>query len=132
MRPIRLAVLVSACTAISGAAQAGPAAREPHIGYVYPGGGRRGTTFEVAVGGQNLRGEVAVSVAYPALDRVDVAPAGGATYVGVATRHQARLLDAAADERDGEISWTTSDPSVATLCPQHAWQPSPSFGWRCA
>lgn len=27
----------------------------PHAGYVYPGGGRRGTTFEVVVGGQHLK-----------------------------------------------------------------------------
>ncbi|MGQ9592734.1 MAG: hypothetical protein ACUVYA_20850, partial [Planctomycetota bacterium] len=30
--------------------------RGPRIGYVYPAGGRRGTTFEVAVGGQFLDG----------------------------------------------------------------------------
>jgi hypothetical protein len=29
---------------------------QPHIGYVYPAGGQRGTTFEVVVGGQFLRG----------------------------------------------------------------------------
>ena len=28
----------------------------PHIGYAYPAGGRQGTTFEVALGGQNLSG----------------------------------------------------------------------------
>ena len=37
-----------------------PAARaqqnQPHIGYIYPAGGRQGTTFEVVVGGQNLNG----------------------------------------------------------------------------
>ncbi len=32
------------------------AADSPHIGYVYPAGGRQGTTFEVTVGGQFLRG----------------------------------------------------------------------------
>lgn len=30
--------------------------REPHIGYVYPSGGQRGTTFEILVGGQFLGG----------------------------------------------------------------------------
>lgn len=30
--------------------------REPHIGYVYPAGGQQGTTFQVTVGGQFLRG----------------------------------------------------------------------------
>ena len=28
----------------------------PHIGYVYPAGGRQGTTFQVTVGGQHLAG----------------------------------------------------------------------------
>ena len=28
----------------------------PHIGYIYPAGGRQGTTFEVVVGGQYLNG----------------------------------------------------------------------------
>ncbi|MYA33962.1 MAG: hypothetical protein F4164_08880 [Gemmatimonadales bacterium] len=63
----------------------------------------------------NLRGEAAVSVAYPPLDRIDVTPSGGSTYVGVATRHRATLLDTAEDERDGEIRWSTSDADVATV-----------------
>ncbi|MGD8452531.1 MAG: pre-peptidase C-terminal domain-containing protein [Phycisphaerae bacterium] len=34
----------------------GQAAREPHIGYLYPAGGQRGRTFQVVAGGQFLRG----------------------------------------------------------------------------
>ena len=64
---------------------------------------------------RNLRGEAMVSVAYPPLDRIAVTPSGGSTYVGVATRHRATLLDAADDERDGEIRWSTSDDGVATI-----------------
>ena len=30
--------------------------RSPHIGYIYPSGGKQGTTFQVMVGGQFLRG----------------------------------------------------------------------------
>jgi hypothetical protein len=30
--------------------------RDPHIGYLYPAGGRRGSTFCITIGGQNLRG----------------------------------------------------------------------------
>ena len=30
--------------------------RDPHIGYLYPAGGRQGSVFQVAVGGQSLRG----------------------------------------------------------------------------
>jgi len=33
-----------------------PAQDGPHIGYIYPAGGRRGTTVEVSVGGQRLSG----------------------------------------------------------------------------
>ena len=42
--------------AFSAAAWAAPAKREPHIGYLYPGGGRRGAAFEITAGGQLLRG----------------------------------------------------------------------------
>lgn len=31
------------------------AQKAPHIGFIYPAGGQRGTTFEVLVGGENLR-----------------------------------------------------------------------------
>lgn len=37
-------------------------ARHPHLGYVYPAGGRQGTSFEVLVGGQRLRGALEVQV----------------------------------------------------------------------
>ncbi len=30
--------------------------RQPYIGYVYPAGGQKGTSFTVTIGGQNLRG----------------------------------------------------------------------------
>lgn len=33
-----------------------PARREPYVGYVYPAGGRAGTSFRVRVGGANLNG----------------------------------------------------------------------------
>jgi hypothetical protein len=32
----------------------------PHIGYVYPAGGRRGTTFQAKIGGQYLNGAAGV------------------------------------------------------------------------
>lgn len=34
----------------------------PHVGYVYPAGGRQGTTFEVKLGGQDLAEATAVQV----------------------------------------------------------------------
>ena len=52
------ALALCAATALGGAA----ARREPHIGYVFPGGGRRGDVVEVTVGGQFLRGVTDVYV----------------------------------------------------------------------
>ena len=69
----------------------------------------------IVANARGLRGEATVSVAFPPLDRIDVTPSGGSTYVGVATRHRAGLLDTSDDERDGEIRWSTSDESVATV-----------------
>ncbi|MHC4443747.1 MAG: hypothetical protein ACYTF1_02365 [Planctomycetota bacterium] len=36
--------------------------REPHIGYLYPSGGRQGTIFQIAVGGQILKNATNVNV----------------------------------------------------------------------
>ena len=41
----------------------------PHIGYVYPAGGRQGTTFQVTVGGQFLDGVTACMSFRPAAFR---------------------------------------------------------------
>ena len=48
----RVAVLTLAI--ILGVSGQSAAQRAPHIGYVYPAGGQRGTTFEVFIGGQGL------------------------------------------------------------------------------
>ncbi|MCG8470128.1 MAG: Ig-like domain-containing protein [Gemmatimonadetes bacterium] len=80
--------------------------------------GVKGGEFIVSVivaDARNLRARVPVSVAYPALDRVEIHPAGGSTYVGISARHTAELLDTADDVRDGEIAWTSSDASIASV-----------------
>ncbi len=54
-RPAVLALATGLALALAALAQAQPASRlPPRIGYVYPAGGRQGTTFTVTVGGQNL------------------------------------------------------------------------------
>jgi hypothetical protein len=53
-----LAVVPAALAAMPGAR----AQRDPRIGYVYPAGGRQGTTFQVAIGGQYLDGVANVYV----------------------------------------------------------------------
>ena len=47
---------------LAAAAPAAHAQPRPYIGYVFPAGGRQGTTFEIRLGGQNLDGASAVCV----------------------------------------------------------------------
>lgn len=58
-KSLALVPLWLALTCAAAFAQAQP--QRPHIGYVYPAGGRQGTTLTVSVGGQNLSGEVVAS-----------------------------------------------------------------------
>jgi len=47
--------LVIALLSVASNVFAQTASDDPHIGYVFPGGGCRGTTFEVVVGGQHIK-----------------------------------------------------------------------------
>lgn len=60
MRKVRFAVLV--IPAVLAMASAAFAQVRPYIGYVYPAGGKQGTTFRLKLGGQNLDGVNAVVV----------------------------------------------------------------------
>ena len=53
MRTSRRA-LVLALAVCASSAWGAPAKREPRVGYLFPGGGRQGTTFDVIIGGQFL------------------------------------------------------------------------------
>ncbi len=55
-------LLLVTTAAIATTAWGQPAQRDPHIGYLYPAGGQRGTTFTVIVGGQALRGVTDIHV----------------------------------------------------------------------
>jgi len=55
-------VLLLALVTCAPTAWGASARREPHIGYLFPAGGKRGATFEVTVGGQSLRGVTDVYV----------------------------------------------------------------------
>ncbi|NLF39721.1 hypothetical protein GX586_09765, partial [bacterium] len=50
------ALMLAAC------AHAAPAPFSPHVGYLYPAGGRQGATFEIMAGGQFLRGVNSVHI----------------------------------------------------------------------
>ena len=55
--PWRVVLGLAAFLAIASATRLGGAQQfTPHIGYVYPAGGRQGSTFEVTIGGQYLDG----------------------------------------------------------------------------
>lgn len=58
---VRLLAVASAC-ALIGSAHAQQAAKDPHIGYIYPAGAQQGSTASVAIGGQLLRGVTNVYV----------------------------------------------------------------------
>lgn len=79
----------------------------PRAGYVYPAGGRRGTTFRVVVGGQSLRGADEAYVSgkgvhafvksyVPALDPEDLGDAAWLLHELVRIRWSARVMDAVA------------------------------------
>lgn len=55
-------VLLTIAPAALAAMPGARAQRDPRIGYVYPAGGRQGTTFQVAIGGQYLDGVANVYV----------------------------------------------------------------------
>src|ERR1043166_3516394 len=55
-----VACIFTLATAVPGSAQFQRAV--PHLGFVYPAGGQQGSTFTVAIGGQNLNGPVAAYV----------------------------------------------------------------------
>ncbi|MFH0965225.1 MAG: hypothetical protein V2A58_14590 [Planctomycetota bacterium] len=61
MKTVRC-VLLLLSTLCATSAWAAPAKREPHIGYVFPAGGRQGSAFEVTLGGEFLRGVTDVYV----------------------------------------------------------------------
>lgn len=65
MRRPRAALHPLAAAVALAAAAAAPAQRRPEIGYVLPAGCRRGTTVEVEVGGQALRGVRGARVSGP-------------------------------------------------------------------
>jgi hypothetical protein len=62
MRRSRLLAAAFAACAWCAAAPAQNAPREPKVGYLYPAGGRAGTTVQVAAGGQALRDPQAVLI----------------------------------------------------------------------
>jgi hypothetical protein len=57
---LHAAVLISVCLAATPAAKAQQ--NPPHLAYVYPAGGQRGTTMQVKIGGQFLNGATNVYV----------------------------------------------------------------------
>ena len=106
---------------IASLASAWGQGRGPQIGYVYPAGGERGTTFRIAVGGQSLRGadDVRVSgegvhasvVEYVrALDTMELRDTEAFMRDLVRRRWVARTMDAIVQQSDG-------DPPL----PDHPW-----------
>jgi len=103
-----MAVLPAVLVGAAATAQPGP-----HIGYVYPAGGQRGTTFRVAVGGQSLQNPEGVYVSGEGvratvveyvrpLNDAELGDAWRCLYQLVRRQWSARVMEAAAQEDAGE------------------------------
>lgn len=78
----------------------------------------KGGEFEVlarAMGPNRVSGTMTVTVAFPAIDRVEISEDGGRYYAGVTMRHKATVIDRADDVRDASVTWSTSNEAVATV-----------------
>ena len=59
---------------------------------------------------------VPVTISWPAIDRVEITADPGTLYAGTTLRHQAAAYHANGTRRpEAGVTWTTSDPSVATV-----------------
>jgi hypothetical protein len=92
-RPTLLTVLLAVVPAVQ--AQQGP----PHIGYVYPAGGRQGSTFQVKIGGRFLDGVTSVYVSGQGIQAAMVEIAKPLTPKEVSTLRE-RLQELQKKERD--------------------------------
>jgi len=111
---IRLAGILALLLA---AAQGAPARKEPSVGYAFPAGGRRGTTFPMLAGGQGLRGVSGVLVSGEGVRATvvrHVMPLGRKQQ-GELRR---RLMDAARVKRGGRPLERKADEEVIEL-PDH-------------
>ena len=71
---------------------------------------------EVGSGTAPLTLRVPVTVTWPAVTRVDVAPAGESLFVGTTVRFVAEAFHSDDTRRpDAQVAWSSSDPSVATV-----------------
>ena len=78
----------------------------------------KGGEYEVmarVLGPTRVSGTMTVTVAFPAIDRVEISEDGGRFYAGVTMRHKATVIDRADDVRDVAVTWSSSDESVATV-----------------
>ena len=55
MNVFRYPIILGLAALLAAASTAHSQPRDPHIGYLYPSGGRQGDSFEITVGGQYLK-----------------------------------------------------------------------------
>lgn len=66
--------------------------------------------------GSAIRGEVMVTVSWPAIDHVTIAGSPGRYLVGTTVRHRATVVDASGAARDNmPVSWASDNPDVASV-----------------
>jgi hypothetical protein len=99
--PLRSLRLCVECVSLAFLAMAQQ--QMPHAGYVYPAGGRQGTTFEITVGGQFLDGVTSALVSGPGVQ------ASVVEHVKPLTPAQAAQLRDQAKELSGKASPTAEE-----------------------
>ncbi len=116
---MRSAAVVFAAALVIACVQ--PGATAPQVGYLYPAGGQRGTTFRITAGGQSLGGSDYVRISGEGvraevvgyvrpLDNNELRDAAGFLRELVSRRWVARVMDAAAKK-------TADGPAL----PDHPW-----------
>ncbi len=67
---------------------------------------------------QSPHAEVPVTVAWPAVQTIDVVGVPARFYAGTTVRHRARMIDALGGERDNlPVSWASDNPAIASVDP---------------
>lgn len=72
--------------------------------------------YAIARNARDVRDSIIVDVEFPPIESVELSSVGERFFVGASVRQEATVLDATRDIRpDVAVSWSTSDPSIATV-----------------
>ncbi len=107
------------------------AAREPNIGYLYPAGGQRGTTFRMVAGGMNLRGAMDLHFSGEGVHAtyIEYWPPLSRFWRGKAGRHIRELIKLRVAERAAKASGRKPPDPAITAARRAEFDPAPKHPW---